>query len=151
MEKDNDEGGGKLAKITGILLFAFKGLYSLLRSLPKILLVLLAILISIAGTYLLAKQKPELLGLPGQGTVITESEVEKLVSEVSEIIALPEGETPTVATVTDIEKVKDQTFFKNAKNDDKVLIYSGAKKAFLYRPGEKRIIEVGVVTIGEQD
>jgi hypothetical protein len=49
-----------------------------------------------------------------------------------------------------LEKVKDQPFFKNAKNGDKVLIYTNAKKAILYRPGEKRIIEVGAVNINNQ-
>ena len=58
-------------------------------------------------------------------------------------------EKPTVATITDIEKVKDQPFFKNAKNGDRVLIFTNAKKAILYRPTEKRIIEVGAVNINQ--
>lgn len=67
--------------------------------------------------------------------------------EVGKIIELPEDETPTVATVTDLEKVKEQAFFRNAQNGDKVLIFTNAKKAFLYRPSANMIIEVGVINI----
>ena len=40
-----------------------------------------------------------------------EAESKKLVVEVSKLIDLPAGEDPTVATVTDVEKLKDQAFF----------------------------------------
>lgn len=66
------------------------------------------------------------------------------------LIALPTDEKPTVATVTDATKVKDQTFFQNAKNGDIVLIYSKAQKAFLYDPTENKIVEVGAVNAANQ-
>jgi|SRR3972149_6748079 len=93
-------------------------------------------------------QKPEILGL-SRGPAQIQAEADLIVSEVGKLISLPSDETPTIATVTDIEKVKDQPFFKNAQNEDKVLIYTNAKKAILYRPSEKRIIEVGAVNIKE--
>jgi hypothetical protein len=96
-------------------------------------------------------QKPEILGL-SKGPAQVQAEVEIIVTEVGKLISLPADETPTVATVTDVEKLKDQPFFANAQNDDKVLIYTNAKKAILYRPSEKRIIEVGAVNIkGDQN
>lgn len=119
---------------------------------PKIALVLLIIAVSVGGTVYLARTKPQLLGIQGQNidtTQQTKEETEKLVAEVGEIIALPEGEFPTMATVTDVEAVRDQTFFANAQNGDKVLIYSSVKKAFLYRPSQKKIIEVGIVNISQ--
>ncbi len=64
------------------------------------------------------------------------------------LITLPEGEEPTVATITDIEKLKDQTFFQKAKNGDKVIIYTNAKKAILYDPIARKIIDVAPVNIG---
>lgn len=72
----------------------------------------------------------------------------KLTAKVASLIAVPEGETPTVATVTDPERLKASPFFINAKLGDKVLIYTSAKKAVLYRPDEQKIIEVGPISIG---
>lgn len=65
-----------------------------------------------------------------------------LVSDVGKIMILPQKETPTVATVTDVNKLRDRTFFKDAQNGDKVLIYSQAQKAILYRPSTRQIVEV---------
>jgi preprotein translocase subunit SecG len=73
-----------------------------------------------------------------------EDEVEKITKEVKKIMLLPD-ETPILATVTDLEKVKNQNFFAKAAMGDKVLIFMNAKKAILYRPSDKLIIEVGVV------
>ena len=78
-----------------------------------------------------------------------QQEVQELVSKVSKLIVLPEGETPTIATVSDPEKLKEQPFFANAKNGDKVLIYTNAKKAILYDPVNNKIVEVAPVNIGE--
>ena len=61
---------------------------------------------------------------------------------------LPTGETPTIATVTDASKLKDQAFFTNAVTGDKVLIYTNAKKAFLYRPSTNKIINIAPVNLG---
>ncbi|MEK9176360.1 MAG: LytR C-terminal domain-containing protein [Patescibacteria group bacterium] len=72
------------------------------------------------------------------------SEIKDLTQKVGKLIDLPMSETPTVATVSDITKLKDQPFFAKAQNGDKVLIYQKAKKAILYRPGENKIIEVAV-------
>lgn len=72
------------------------------------------------------------------------AEISDLSVKVGKLIELPTGETPTVATVSDITKLKDQPFFANAKNGDKVLIYAKAKKAILYRPTENKLIEVAL-------
>jgi len=61
-------------------------------------------------------------------------------------ILMPEGETPSVLTVTEKDRLSGQTFFANAKNGDKVIVYTEAKKAFLYDPIADKIIEVGPVT-----
>lgn len=67
---------------------------------------------------------------------------DQVVRQVSTHILLPSGEQPTVATVTDASKVRNQAFFSNAASGDKVLVYAQAKKAYLYRPSIDRIIEV---------
>jgi hypothetical protein len=74
-------------------------------------------------------------------------EIDMLVSKVAELISVPTDEKPTVATVQDKEALKDQAFFANAANGDKVIIYSNAKKAILYRPSNNRIIEVAPLVL----
>ena len=71
-----------------------------------------------------------------------------LKNRVSELVEVPSGQEPTIATVQDVSKLQGQAFFKNAQNGDKVLIYSEAKKAILYRPSTDKIIEVAPVNIG---
>lgn len=81
---------------------------------------------------------------------IVQKEIEDTLARVGRLILLPEGETPTLATVTDTEKLKGQAFFVNAKAGDKVIIYTNAKKAILYRPSENKIIEVAPLNIGTE-
>ncbi len=75
---------------------------------------------------------------------------EALVEEVGKLILLPQGETPTVATVNDLAPLKGQAFFDHAKIGDKVLIYTTARKAFLFDPAQNKIIEVAPISIGSQ-
>lgn len=76
-------------------------------------------------------------------------ELAQVVAQVGRLIVLPEGETPTLATVSDPAKLKDQAFFAKAKAGDKVLIYPQSKKAILYSPELNKIIEVSPVTLGQ--
>lgn len=92
---------------------------------------------------------PDVLGL-SKGQAQAQAEVDLLITDVGKLLALPSDEKPTVATITDVEKLKEQVFFKNAMNNDKVLIYTKAKKAILYRPSENKIVEVGAVNINQQ-
>ena len=64
-----------------------------------------------------------------------------LVRDVSKLIILPE-ESPTIATVTDPKALVGQPFFEKAETGDRVLVFTDAKKAILYRPSIKKIVEV---------
>ena len=75
----------------------------------------------------------------------TEKEVAEIMKAVGKLIVLPENETPTVATVTDPEKLRNQPFFAHVEVGDKVLIYSEARKAILYSPILNKIKEVSPV------
>ena len=75
-----------------------------------------------------------------------QAEITDTIARVSELIVLPEGEEPTIATVTDPEKLQDQEFFKNAKPGYRVLLYTKARKAYLYDPEAHRLIEVAPIT-----
>jgi hypothetical protein len=74
---------------------------------------------------------------------VAQEESSKLKKQLSMLMDLPTDEEPTIATVADKEKLKDQEFFKRANNGDKLFIYSKTGKVILFRPEEKRIIEVG--------
>lgn len=90
----------------------------------------------------------QLVALRKNPQQIVQDEVKTIVMRVSRHMILPEGETPTLATVTDPMRLKDQPFFAKTKIGDKVLIYATAKKAILYDPVNDRIVEVAPLTIG---
>jgi len=75
-------------------------------------------------------------------------EIKAITERIGKFMELPQGEEPTLATVSDQEKLKGQQFFANAKNGDKVLVYPKAKKAILFRPSSGKIIEVANLTSG---
>ncbi len=75
--------------------------------------------------------------------------IESLVLKVGKLIDLPQGETPTLAEITSIENLKDQPFFAKAKVGDQVLLYTVARKAFLYDPVANVIVEVASVNLGK--
>ena len=116
------------------------------KFLPPILLVLL---ISTGGTAYYFYQQAKALA-PNRAP-IQEEEVLSLVTAVGKLIVLPEGETPTIATVSSPEKLQDQAFFANAKAGDKVLIYTNAQKAFLYDPVSNRVINVAPLSVGSSN
>ncbi|MBI2003531.1 MAG: hypothetical protein HYS78_00925 [Parcubacteria group bacterium] len=78
----------------------------------------------------------------------TQEETLKLIGAISKLIVLPEGENPTVATVTDPEALSSQPFFANAQAGDKVLIFTNSRKAILYSPTQNKIVEVAPINIG---
>ena len=113
-----------------------------------IIAILLPLLVGGGVVFGIVKTKPELFGIPKQGSVAL-TEADELTIVVSKLMTLPTDEKPTVATITDIKKVAGQDFYKNAKDGDKVLIFTSNKKAIIYRPSENKIVDVGVVSINE--
>ncbi len=117
------------------------------------LVVVLAVLV-LGGvlTVVAYKVKPSLfarwIGAPSQNAA-AQKDAQNLVDEVGKYIDLPGDETPTIATVSDAEKLKGQAFFAKAQNGDKVMFYTKAKKAFLYRPSTKKIIDVAPLSVGQ--
>ena len=78
---------------------------------------------------------------------VAKADLARTISEVGKLMVLPTDEVPTLATVSDPSKLKDQPFFANAKSGDKVLIYSNARKAILYSPALNKIVEVAPVNL----
>ncbi|MCS7092369.1 MAG: LytR C-terminal domain-containing protein [Patescibacteria group bacterium] len=118
---------------------------------PKVIIILV-ILFVLAGLsvstvyfyqeYQKVKRNPEL---------IVKAEIESVTNDIRRFMDLPTDEEPTLATVTDKDKLSDQDFFKNAQNGDKVLIYVKAQKAILYRPSTKRVIEFAPLFLHASD
>lgn len=109
----------------------------------KILIVLVVLMA--AATGYLYMQYSNLKADPAKEA---KAEATELAMQVGKLIVLPD-EQPTVATVTDVEKLKDQPFFAKAQNGNKVLIYTQAKKAILFDPIANKIIEVAPINIGD--
>jgi hypothetical protein len=84
-------------------------------------------------------------------TAAEQREIDALVETVSALVELPAGEIPTVATVTNKERLDDQPFFRRAENGDKILIYEQSGRAFLYRPSAERLIDITAVNIEKVD
>ena len=113
----------------------------------KVVIPLVALVaILIAGYFYwqirILKQNPQ--------TVATQ-QAEVLINKVGQLIVLPTGETPTIATVSDPTALKDQPFFSLAQKGDKVLIYAQAKEAILYSVSLNKIIGVAPLNIGNQN
>lgn len=81
-------------------------------------------------------------------TEVAKQEAKTTIAAVGKLMMLPADEEPTVMQVTDVAKLKDQPFFANAQNGDKVIIYTKAKKAILYRVETNKIVDVAPVNIG---
>ncbi len=81
-------------------------------------------------------------------SAVPKNEAQQLIETVGKIADLP-AEIPTIATVTDKEKLKQYQFFQKAEIGDKVLLYNEAKKAYLYRPASGKLIEVGPIMLSD--
>ena len=114
----------------------------------KLVSVVLGVLVlALAGTSVMFYMQNKKLKVDPQQ--VSQEENQKVIADVGKLVLLPEGESPTIATVTDPEKLKaEQAFFAKAMNGDKVLIYTRALKAIMYRPSENKIIEVAPLVIG---
>jgi hypothetical protein len=78
---------------------------------------------------------------------VAQAQTQDLVDRVGQLMILPADETPTVATISDVSKLVGQSFFANAQNGDKVLIYSDARQAILYRPSTNQIVNIAPLNI----
>lgn len=119
--------------------------------LQPIFLLLLLVVVSSGGIYFFTQYKTissEISRLRGDPTANAEKEIDDLLAKVGELTELPVDERPTVATVTDKEAVSEQAFFRSAENGDRVLIYTEARRAILYRPSTNKVIEIAPVNIG---
>ena len=81
-------------------------------------------------------------------SALNKEEMKNLVEEIGKIAKLPQREDPSVATVTDISKLKDQPVFAESKNGDRVLLYTNAQKVVIYDPISRKIVNIAPLTAG---
>lgn len=82
---------------------------------------------------------------PAQYDELQQEQTQTVIDSVAKHILLTEDEDPMVATIVDVEALKEQNpeFYKYAKNDDNILIYS--TRAIIYRSSTDMIINVAPV------
>lgn len=89
----------------------------------------------------------QLSKLNNDPVLVAKRQTDDILKKVGALMQLPTGETPTIANVSDADKARQQSnFFKDAQNNDKVLMYVNAKQAILYRPSTNKIVLVAPLT-----
>lgn len=121
----------------------------------KMLLVVIIVILILAGGYIFYTRNKNVPGTTSdtdsQGASVAgatrgeEALLAEAIEKVGKLIAVPEGESPVLLTVSDPEQLRGQPFFDTSKVGDQVLIYQKAGKAFLYDPVANKILEVATV------
>jgi hypothetical protein len=116
----------------------------------KLILALVIWFATVVGpAYYFYTQYQHSVALLGNPNAAGQEEAKTLTDKISRYVELPKGETPSIATVSDKAKVAGQPFFARAEVGDKVLIFSTAHKAILYRPSSDKIIEIAPLGIAQ--
>lgn len=114
---------------------------------PLIIAIIVTVLIA-GGIGFYSFRQNQMLSGSGKNNT---TELETMIKKIGQFMLLPTDERPTLATVTDKNKLIGQVFFKKAENGDKVLIYAKNKKAILFRPSTNKVIEVGALDFAESN
>ncbi len=117
----------------------------------KKILFILVVLLAIGGIVTSVYYFKQYSALRSNPNLEVQKETENLVNSLGKLMELPADETPTVATVLDVEKLQDQPFFAKAQNGDKLLAYTKTMQAILYRPSANKIINVAPLMIDQQE
>lgn len=108
----------------------------------RLILAALIVLALILGAYWYG-QRTVYLAHP---SLVVEDESSVILGNVGQLIQLPGGEQPQMATINDAAAVKaEQPFLKDAENGDVLIVYVASGMALLYRPSANKLITVGPV------
>ncbi len=105
----------------------------------------LALLLTAGAAFYFYQQLKE--AKPDTTAVAAPEDVAKIVAKVGKLILLPEGEVPSVATVSNPEKLRDQPFFAHAREGDQVLVYTTARRVYLYDPVDNILVNVAPLSV----
>jgi hypothetical protein len=119
------------------------------KILPGLILLIVGIVLGAGALFawnLFAVKNPSNVSTQAQ-----QAQVKEILTKVGNLIILPTGEEPVVATITDASSlIKDQVFYKGAQNGDVVIVYQKAAKAIVYSPERNIIVNVGPVFLQDQ-
>ena len=113
----------------------------------KLVFIVLFLLVAAGFTWYFVKyqkaaEQISFLSSPEGRVEVDKQEVERIMTSVSKHILLPDGQTPTIATIQDAESlISQQPFFANTQNGDVVLAYTD--KVFVYSPARDLLVNVG--------
>lgn len=89
---------------------------------------------------------------PQEDQLAIQKEIENVIEKIGNHLILPEGETPTMATVVDAATlIAEQPFYRGTIDGDKVLIYVKNQQAVIYSPSRDIVVNVGPVVVNDQD
>ncbi len=101
--------------------------------------------------YQKAQDRLDKLGTAEGQKKVAQEEIQSVIKVLSELILLPEGEEPIVATVKEAEALREkEAFYKNVQPGDKIVIFSQSRKAIIYRPKDNKLVNVGPIVMGDQ-
>lgn len=114
----------------------------------RIILVVLAV-VALAGV-LLARPWMGRRGSSSAGAASEAADLRDVNARVARHIQVAEGETPSVATVQDADRLKaaNPAFYRYAQNGDRLLVYSD--KAVLYSTSQDKLLAVMPVVVQPQ-
>lgn len=72
---------------------------------------------------------------------LTPAQESDITAQLSEIVVLPKGEAPLIATISNVALLQGQPFYVNAQKGNKVFVYCVARKTILYDPLARKIVE----------
>ena len=113
------------------------------KSLFYSLLGVLAVSVSCLGYQMYHDSQQKLQQLAtASPEAFSEFENDALYAKVNRHMILP-NEKPLVRTVSEADKLKNEPFYAQAHDGDKVLVFS--RRAILYSPSQDRIVEIGFI------
>lgn len=115
----------------------------------KKILILALILVAAGGVgssyYFYSKYR----ALKVDANVEAQKQADKFIAALGNLMELPKGEVPTIATISDRNQLTGQAFFAQAQNDDILFAYTTSMKAILYRPSVNKIINVAPIVVNQ--
>ena len=127
------------------------------KEVPKLLVgvIVVVVIVLLVGLGLLLRDRSNLkheVSKLSQSQTQAVDEAKQLNSDVAKLVELPNDEVPTIGTVADVNKLKQQSVgFENAKTGDKLLIYTRSQRIIVYRPETKKIVGIVQISLGQQN